>query len=152
MRSFTAILVGGMMIVTQAFTAETGGLPDTNAVPAGTPPAPVVTASGVDPLADTYANTLSIHNLSNGDRAAILFNKDNTYLYKGLRNKKRTVHDGIWLIKDGGKAVCLTPKPSKKKPILVINCVPLSPRKVGDRWQLTDEAGVQYDVAFMAGR
>jgi hypothetical protein len=147
-----AVLAGGLMIVTQAFAAETAGTADTNAVPAGTPAAPVVTGDGIDPLAVTYGNTVSIHNMKNDDRAAILFNKDNTYTYKGLRHRKQTVHEGIWLIKDGGKAVCLTPKPSKKKPILVINCVPLGPHAVNDRWELTDEGGVTYQVALMPGR
>jgi hypothetical protein len=107
-----------------------------------------------DPMANTYANTVSTKNMANGQTATLLFNADMTY--KGMTtgaDGKPVEYTGGWSLKDGGKTICLTTNlppntPNAPKP----SCSPLATHNVGDTWTVTNDQNETYSVSLTSGR
>lgn len=107
-----------------------------------------------DPMAGTYANTVVTKDHATGQSAMLLFNQDMSYQAKGVgANGQPVGYAGTWMLKDGGKTICLTPTipagtPNAPKP----SCSPLAPHNVGDSWTVTDDQNQTFDVSITAGR
>jgi hypothetical protein len=107
-----------------------------------------------DPMANTYANTVSTKNMANGQTATLLFSSDMTY--KGMTtgaDGKPVEYTGGWSLKDGGKTICLTTNmppntPNAPKP----SCSPLATHNVGDTWTVTNDQNETYSVSLTSGR
>lgn len=106
-----------------------------------------------DPMADTYANTVTSTNKATGDTVTLLFNADGSYAAKGSQKGQPIAYNGNWALKDGGKTICLTPQvpPNTPNPPPT-SCSAFSAHNVGDTWSVTDDQNVTYTVAITAGR
>jgi hypothetical protein len=84
----------------------------------------------------------------------LLFNSDGTYSAKGTTPDGKTVqYPGKWVIKDNGKAICLTPTlPAEAPNPPATTCSPLESHHVGDSWTVTNDHGDTFAVSMMAGR
>jgi hypothetical protein len=107
-----------------------------------------------DPMANTYANTVTSRDKATGQSAALLFNQDMSYTVKGTApNGQPFSYTGTWMLKDGGQTICLTPNApagmaNPPKP----SCSPLSAHNVGDTWTVTDDQNNTFDISIVAGR
>jgi hypothetical protein len=107
-----------------------------------------------DPMANTYANTITTKNHANGAVGMLYFNNDMTYSGKATDAKGQPVqYTGKWMVKDDGKTICLTldapsNAPNPPKP----SCSPLQTHNVGDSWVVTNDMNETYDVSLTAGR
>src|SRR5579862_9804735 len=62
-----------------------------------------------DPMANTYANTITTKNTATGQTAVLLFNSDNTYAGSTTGPDGKPVkYSGGWQLKDSGATICLT--------------------------------------------
>jgi hypothetical protein len=107
-----------------------------------------------DPMANTYANTVMTKDHATGQSAMLMFNQDMSYTAKGTdANGQPVSYTGTWMLKEGGKTICLTPNvpagsPNAPKP----SCSPLSAHNVGDSWTVTNDQNQTFDVSITAGR
>lgn len=107
-----------------------------------------------DPMANTYANTITTKDTASGQTAVLLFNADMTY--KGSTTDpsgKPVQYTGGWSLKDDGKTICLTTNlppntPNAPKP----SCSPLVPHNVGDSWTVSTDQGQTFQITMTAGR
>jgi hypothetical protein len=105
-----------------------------------------------DPMANTYANTITTKNAANGQSATLLFNADNTYT--GMTtgpDGKPVKYTGGWQL--NGSNICLTVNlppntPNAPKP----SCSPVVSHNVGDSWTVTTDGNETYQVSLSAGR
>ncbi|MBL6853820.1 MAG: hypothetical protein ISS15_17980 [Alphaproteobacteria bacterium] len=104
-----------------------------------------------DPMATTYANTVTSKNTKTGATAALLFNADGTYITRvtGQDGKPMDI-PGKWATKDSGATLCLTQQAGSSPP--TESCSPLSVHPIGEHWTVTNTAGDSFDVVVTAGR
>lgn len=103
-----------------------------------------------DPMANTYANTVTTKDAKTGAVGTLLFNADGTYTANGTGpDGKPLTYPGKWVTKDNGATLCLTPSipngPGE-------SCSPLSVHPIGEHWTVTNTAGQSFDVVLSAGR
>jgi hypothetical protein len=105
-----------------------------------------------DPMANTYANTITTKNTANGQSATLLFNADNTYtgMTTGADGKP-VKYTGGWQL--SGTNICLTVNlppnaPNAPKP----SCSPVVSHNVGDSWTVTTDQNETYQVSLSSGR
>ena len=106
-----------------------------------------------DPMANTYANTVTTKNTATGDTGTLLFNADGTYTASATANGKPVQYPGKWTLKDDGKTICLAPQlppntPNAPGP----SCSPLQAHNVGDSWTVTNDQNMTFQVSLTAGR
>lgn len=106
-----------------------------------------------DPMANTYANTITTKNKATGDTATLLFNADGSYTASGMQNGKAAQYPGKWTLKDDGKTICLAPQlpPNTPNPPPA-SCSPLQAHNVGDSWTVTNDQNQTFDITLTAGR
>lgn len=104
-----------------------------------------------DPMAMTYANTVTSKNIKTGQSAALLFSADGTYVTRvtGQDGKPLDI-PGKWALKDSGATLCLTQQMGSNPP--AESCSPLAIHTVGEHWTVTNSAGDSFDVVITAGR
>ena len=111
-------------------------------------------AQADDPMAGTYANTVTSTNAKTHETASLFFNADGSYSVKAMTADGKAVgYPGRWALKDGGATICLMPTippntPNAPKP----SCSPLQKHGVGDSWNVTDDQGDTFAVSISAGR
>jgi hypothetical protein len=107
-----------------------------------------------DPMANTYANTITTKDTATGQTAVLLFNADMTYRGSTTDPSGKPVqYTGGWSLKDDGKTICLTTNlppntPNAPKP----SCSPLVPHNVGDSWTVSTDQGQTFQITMTAGR
>jgi hypothetical protein len=107
-------------------------------------------AYAADPMANTYANTITTKNAKTGTTGTLLFNADGTYTINGTTpDGKPVAIPGKWATKDSGATLCLSPSAPAGAPE---TCSPLSVHPVGEHWTVTNSAGDSFDVVMTAGR
>jgi len=112
------------------------------------------TALADDPMANVYGNTITTKDRATGISSSLTFNQDMSYAGKTTgANGQPVSYTGTWMLKDGGKTICLTPNipagtPNAPGP----SCSPLSTHNVGDSWTVTTDGNQTYDVTLTAGR
>ena len=115
-----------------------------------------LTASGAyadDPMANTYANTVTSKDVKTGASAQLYFNADMTYTLKTTDPKGQPFsYQGAWSLKDGGATICLTPHIPGANPPPPTTCSPLVKHAVGDSWTVLDDHGGNFAVTLAAGR
>jgi hypothetical protein len=106
-----------------------------------------------DPMANTYANTVTTKNKATGEAGTLLFNADGSYTAGGMQNGKPVQYPGKWTLKDDGKTICLAPQlpPNTPNPPAP-SCSPLVAHAVGDSWTVTNDQNQVFDVSLTAGR
>jgi hypothetical protein len=103
-----------------------------------------------DPMAGTYANTVSTKSQKTGQSGTLLFNADGSYSAKATGpDGKPVAYEGKWVLKDGGATICLSPTLPNPPPA---SCSPLKAHNVGDNWSVTNDQGETFDVSMTAGR
>ena len=107
-----------------------------------------------DPMAMTYGNTITTKDRGTGQTSTLLFNQDMSYTGKTTDAKGQPVnYTGMWMLKDGGKTICLTPSvPAGAPNAPTPSCSPLSTHNVGDSWSVTNDQNHTYDVSLTSGR
>lgn len=107
-----------------------------------------------DPMANTYANTITTKNTATGQSATLLFNANNTYSASTTGPDGKPIqYTGGWTLKDNGATICLTTNlpantPNAPKP----SCSPLQSHNVGDSWTVTTDQNETYQVSLSSGR
>ncbi|MBV8979057.1 MAG: hypothetical protein JOZ13_16930 [Alphaproteobacteria bacterium] len=107
-----------------------------------------------DPMANTYANTITTKSQKTGQSGTLLFNADGTYITKATGADGKPVQiPGKWSLKDDGKTICLTPQlpPNTPNPPGT-SCSPLQMHAVGESWSVTNDQGEAFTVSLSAGR
>lgn len=103
-----------------------------------------------DPMANTYANTVTTKSQKTGQTGSLLFNADGSYSAKATgADGKPFAYDGKWALKDSGATICLSP--TLPNPPLA-SCSPLQMHSVGENWSVTNDQGETFDVSMTAGR
>jgi hypothetical protein len=112
------------------------------------------TALADDPMAMTYGNTITTKDRATGQASTLLFNQDMSYTGKTTdANGQPVNYTGNWMLKDGGKTICLTPNlPAGSAGAATPSCSPLTQHNVGDSWSVTNDQNHTYDVSLTAGR
>lgn len=107
-----------------------------------------------DPMVNTYGNTVTTKDEATGVTSKLMFNKDKTYTGETTgKNGKEVKYAGKWMLKDGGKTICLTPDAAPgAKEAPTANCSALEKHKVGDSWKVTNDKKQTFDVSIVAGR
>ncbi|MGN6517633.1 MAG: hypothetical protein ACTHLR_17540 [Rhizomicrobium sp.] len=106
-----------------------------------------------DPMANTYANTISTKSQKTGATATLLFNQDGTYTASATgADGKPVTYNGQWTLKDGGATICLAPQLPPNTPGSAPSCSPLQKHAVGDSWSVTNDQGETFAVTLTAGR
>ena len=107
-----------------------------------------------DPMANTYANTVTSTSAKTHQTATLLFAADGSYTVKAMSADGKPVgYAGKWVLKDGGATICLTPTVPPNTPnALQPSCSPLQKHAVGDSWSVTDDHGETFAVSISAGR
>lgn len=107
-----------------------------------------------DPMAMTYGNTITTKDRATGQTSTLLFNQDMSYSGKTTDAKGQPVsYTGMWVLKDGGKTICLTPSlPAGASAPATPSCSPLTTHNVGDSWSVTNDQSHTYDVSLSSGR
>ena len=63
-----------------------------------------------DPMANVYGNTITTKDRATGASSTLMFNQDMSYTGKMTgANGQAVSYTGTWMLKDGGKTICLTP-------------------------------------------
>jgi uncharacterized low-complexity protein len=109
------------------------------------------TAMGADdPMANTYANTVTTKSQKTGQTGTLKFNADGSYGADTTGpDGKPFAYKGKWTLKDNGATICLSPTlPNAPPP----SCTPLTKHAVGESWSVTNEQGETFDVSMTAGR
>lgn len=107
-----------------------------------------------DPMMNTYDNTVMTKNMGTGEAGTLLFNRDMTYIAKGMdKDGKPVQYPGSWMVRDDGKTICLTPHlpPDVPNPPKA-SCSPLEKHNVGDSWTVTNDQNETFQVSLTAGR
>ena len=118
----------------------------------------VVLVSGAaladDPMANTYANTVTTTDKATGAKGTLLFNQDMTYSATATgQDGKPVSYMGKWMLKDADKTICLTPDaPPDAKQAPPTSCSALEKHNVGDSWTVTNDQNQSFDVSITAGR
>ncbi|HVU20435.1 MAG TPA: hypothetical protein VHE09_06855 [Rhizomicrobium sp.] len=103
-----------------------------------------------DPMANTYANTVTTKSQKTGQTGTLLFNADGSYSASTTgADGKPFAYQGKWVVKDGGATICLSPTLPNPPPT---SCSPLHAHGVGDSWSVTNDQGETFDVSMTAGR
>jgi hypothetical protein len=107
-----------------------------------------------DPMANTYANTVTTVDKATGAKGSLLFNQDGTYSAAATgQDGKPNSYMGKWMLKDADKTICLTPNPPPDaKTAPPTSCSPLEKHAVGDSWSVTNDQNQSFDVSIIAGR
>ncbi len=107
-----------------------------------------------DPMANVYGNTITTKDRATGASSTLMFNQDMSYSGKmTAANGQAMSYTGSWMLKDGGKTICLTPNaPAGTPNAPVPSCSPLQTHNVGDSWSVTTDGNQTYDVSLSAGR
>ena len=106
-----------------------------------------------DPMANTYANTVTTKSEKTGMSGKLMFNADGTYTAGATDAKGQPVtYGGSWTLKDGGATICLKPQLPEGTPGSAPSCSPLVKHNVGDSWTTTNDQGETFDVGITAGR
>jgi hypothetical protein len=106
-----------------------------------------------DPMANTYANTVTTKSEKTGATGKLMFNADGTYTASATDDKGQPVnYGGAWTLKDSGATICLAPKLPAGTPGSAPSCSPLAKHAVGDSWTTTNDQGETFDVSLAAGR
>ena len=107
-----------------------------------------------DPMANVYGNTITTKDRATGVSSTLMFNQDMSYTGKTTgANGQPVSYTGMWMLKDGGKTICLTPNvPAGTPNAPVPSCSPYSSHNVGDSWSVTTDGNQTYDVSLSAGR
>jgi hypothetical protein len=107
-----------------------------------------------DPMMNVYGNTITTKDRATGASSTLMFNQDMSYTGKMTgANGQAVSYTGTWMLKDGGKTICLSPNvpagtPNAPPP----SCSPLQTHAVGDSWSVTTDGNQTYDVSLTAGR
>jgi hypothetical protein len=107
-----------------------------------------------DPMVNVYGNTITTKDRATGASSTLMFNQDMSYTGKMTgANGQAVSYTGTWMLKDGGKTICLSPNvpagtPNAPPP----SCSPLQTHAVGDSWSVTTDGNQTYDVSLTAGR
>jgi hypothetical protein len=103
-----------------------------------------------DPMANTYANTVTTKSAKTGQTGTLLFNADGSYSASMTGpDGKPFSYQGKWTLKDNGGSVCLAPTlPNPPPP----SCSPLKMHGVGETWSVTNDQGETFEVSMTAGR
>lgn len=107
-----------------------------------------------DPMANTYANTVTTKSAKSGQSGTLYFNADGSYTGRATgADGKPIQYPGTWLLRDAGKTICLTPTspPNAPNPPPT-SCSPLTTHAVGDSWSVTNDQGETFAVSLTAGR
>jgi hypothetical protein len=103
-----------------------------------------------DPMANTYANTVSTKSAKTGQAGTLLFNADGSYTANTTGpDGKPMSYQGKWMLKDSGATICLSPTIPNPPPA---SCSPLTKHAVGDSWNVTNDQGETFAVSLSAGR
>ena len=103
-----------------------------------------------DPMANTYANTVTTKSAKTGQSGTLLFNADGSYTANTSGpDGKPFSYQGKWMLKDNGAAICLSPTLPKPPPT---SCSPLVKHAVGDSWTVANDQGESFAVSLTAGR
>ena len=103
-----------------------------------------------DPMANTYANTVTTKSQKTGATGTLLFNADGSYSAATVGpDGKPFSYQGKWMLKDGGATICLSPMLPNPPPT---SCSPLMKHAVGESWSVTNDQGETFDVSLTAGR
>jgi hypothetical protein len=103
-----------------------------------------------DPMALTYANTVTSKNMKTGASATLLFNADGTYLTRATGPDGKPLEiSGKWVLKDNGATLCLAQQGANPP---AESCSPLAVHPIGEHWTVTNSAGDSFDVVVTAGR
>lgn len=106
-----------------------------------------------DPMMNTYGNTVVTTDEGTGMTSKLMFNKDHSYTAEATgKDGKPVSYGGTWMLKDGGKTICLSPKPPAGTEAPPASCSPLEMHAVGDSWKVTNDQKQTYDVSIKAGR
>lgn len=106
-----------------------------------------------DPMANTYANTVTTKSEKTGVTGTLMFNQDGSYSANTTgADGKPVAYTGQWTLKDGGATICLAPKLPPNTPGAAPSCSPLQKHNVGDNWTVTNDQGEAFDVTLTAGR
>jgi hypothetical protein len=107
-----------------------------------------------DPMANVYGNTVTTKDRATGVSSSLMFNQDMSYTGKTMGpNGQPVSYTGTWMLKDGGKTICLSPNvPAGAPNAPAPSCSPLSPHNVGDSWSVTTDGNQTFDVMLTAGR
>ena|SRR5476651_2080017 len=111
-------------------------------------------ASADDPMAATYANTITAKDSKTGAVAVFLFNADGSYTEKATgADGKDVAIAGKWVTKDNGATLCLSPQvPANTPNPPGDSCSPLAIHAIGEHWPVTNSMGASFDVVMTAGR
>jgi hypothetical protein len=103
-----------------------------------------------DPMANTYANTVTTKSQKTGATGTLLFNADGSYSASTTGpDGKPLAYQGKWSLKDNGASICLSPTLPNPPPT---SCSPLAMHNVGESWSVTNDQGETFDVSMTAGR
>jgi hypothetical protein len=103
-----------------------------------------------DPMANTYANTVTTKSAKSGQGGTLLFNADGSYSANTTgADGKPLSYQGKWMLKDSGATICLSPTLPKPPPT---SCSPLTKHAVGDSWNVTNDQGEIFAVSLTSGR
>ena len=107
-----------------------------------------------DPMATTYANTVTSKNVKTGAVVQLLFNADGSYSTKGMGpNGQAFDIPGKWAAKDNGATLCLMPQsPANATNVPATSCSPLAVHPLGEHWTVSNDQGDSFDVVVSAGR
>jgi len=105
-----------------------------------------------DPMANTYANTVTTKSAQSG-AGKLLFNADGSYSASTTTpDGKPFAYNGKWVLKDANATICLTPELPANSPGAGESCSPLQMHAVGDTWSVTNNKGETFEVSLVAGR
>ena len=103
-----------------------------------------------DPMANTYANTVTTKSAKTGQMGALFFNADGTYTAKATGPDGKPIqYGGKWMLKDNGATICISPTLPDPPPT---SCSPVTTHAVGDTWNVTNDQGETFAVSITAGR
>jgi hypothetical protein len=103
-----------------------------------------------DLMANTYGNTVTTKSEKTGQSGSLMFNADGSYSAKATGpDGKPVAYPGKWMLKDGGKTICLSPGIPNPPPT---SCSPLETHAVGSSWVVTNDQGETFDITLSAGR
>ena len=103
-----------------------------------------------DPMAGTYANTITTKSQKTGMTGTLMFNADGSYNANTTGpDGKPFAYQGKWTLKDNGGTICLAPTLPNPPPA---SCSPLTKHNPGESWSVTNDQGETFDVSMTAGR
>ncbi len=107
-------------------------------------------AWAADPMANTYANTVTTKSQKTGAAGTLLFNADGSYSASTTGpDGKPVAYQGKWSLKENDATICLSPTLPNPPPT---SCSPIATHAVGESWTVTNDQGETFDVSITAGR